>query len=299
MELRVNGVVVRLKLSLPPTGSWTTWKSVSVSLDLLAGAQQRLAGDDGLQRPEHGHIDRRLIYPLSWFIRKRRLLRIGSSEQANDRASCRWAALQAAKTFVPGLANVYDNRLGRVVSSVRHTECTGTGIGLQPLPGKLNSVQKKVFVKPSLRARPAIHTERLEDRHLFAAFVVSDVPRLIFNDPVGGAVSASRSVTLRNTGNTKLTIPAGGVTLGGSAAARFRVAPITPVPRASRRAVRFSSRSVSRRLRWVRRGPHWSSRATPPMRPRSVSPCAVWERRVCRARTSPHCSGSWTPIKFR
>jgi hypothetical protein len=71
--------------------------------------------------------------------------------------------------------------------------------------------------------------ELLEGRALFSALTVS-TPELLFNDPKGGAASAAQTVMLSNTGTQPLSIPAGGISLVGSAAARFHVtaAPATP-----------------------------------------------------------------------
>ncbi|MDB5296192.1 MAG: hypothetical protein JWO31_2175 [Phycisphaerales bacterium] len=70
--------------------------------------------------------------------------------------------------------------------------------------------------------------EPLEGRRLFAAAAVSaDVSQLVFNDVVGGSVSPGRSVTIKNTGDATLTIPAGGVTIGGTAAGQFKTAAVT------------------------------------------------------------------------
>lgn len=61
---------------------------------------------------------------------------------------------------------------------------------------------------------------------MYAAQLSIDVGRLIFNDPVGGAASAPRSVVLRNTGDAALTVRS--VTLGGAAPGQFRVTFTTP-----------------------------------------------------------------------
>ena len=37
LALRVNGVVINATLSFGPTGSWTTWKTVVVTVNLAAG----------------------------------------------------------------------------------------------------------------------------------------------------------------------------------------------------------------------------------------------------------------------
>jgi hypothetical protein len=65
--------------------------------------------------------------------------------------------------------------------------------------------------------------EPLESRRLFAAQATVDVGQLVFNDPVGGAASAARTVTLRNTGTSSLSIPAGGISISGSSAGQFRL----------------------------------------------------------------------------
>jgi uncharacterized delta-60 repeat protein len=40
LELKVNGVVVQSRLSFPPTGAWTTWRTVSVTVQLAAGVNR-------------------------------------------------------------------------------------------------------------------------------------------------------------------------------------------------------------------------------------------------------------------
>jgi hypothetical protein len=40
IELRVNGSVLNSRLSFGPTGAWTTWRTVSITVDLQAGANK-------------------------------------------------------------------------------------------------------------------------------------------------------------------------------------------------------------------------------------------------------------------
>jgi uncharacterized delta-60 repeat protein len=40
LELKVNGGVVQSRLSFPPTGAWTTWKTVSITVQLAAGVNK-------------------------------------------------------------------------------------------------------------------------------------------------------------------------------------------------------------------------------------------------------------------
>ena len=70
-------------------------------------------------------------------------------------------------------------------------------------------------------ARSAAVVETLESRQLLSAVISADRGRLIFNDVVGGSAAAARSVTLRNTGDTTLTISS--ATITGTAASKFRV----------------------------------------------------------------------------
>jgi hypothetical protein len=79
------------------------------------------------------------------------------------------------------------------------------------------------------RAAPVV-LEPLESRQLLSAVVWADQGRLIFNDVVGGSVTAARSVTLRNNGDTNLTISS--ATISGTAATKFRVVsrPTTILP---------------------------------------------------------------------
>src|SRR4029078_3122668 len=46
---------------------------------------------------------------------------------------------------------------------------------------------------------------------------------LMFYEPVGGAVSPIQKLTIRNTGTTPLTIPAGGLSITGANAALFPI----------------------------------------------------------------------------
>src|SRR3954470_15620109 len=73
------------------------------------------------------------------------------------------------------------------------------------------------------RRRADILAEPLEGRRLLSAAVAAGTSRLIFSDPVGGASAAAQTVTLRNTGTTDLTIPAGGVSITGAAAGQFHI----------------------------------------------------------------------------
>jgi hypothetical protein len=36
----VNGVVAQSRLSFPPTGAWSTWRTVSVTVQLAAGVNK-------------------------------------------------------------------------------------------------------------------------------------------------------------------------------------------------------------------------------------------------------------------
>jgi hypothetical protein len=73
----------------------------------------------------------------------------------------------------------------------------------------------------SFETRAAAVVETLESRQLLSAVIWADRGRLVFNDVVGGSLTAARSVTLRNNGDTALTI--GSVTFAGTAASKFRV----------------------------------------------------------------------------
>ena len=62
LELRINGAVVRPRMSFPPTGSWREWATVFLDVPLSAGQNRvRLttAGDNG------GNIDSLTVQPLS------------------------------------------------------------------------------------------------------------------------------------------------------------------------------------------------------------------------------------------
>jgi len=82
----------------------------------------------------------------------------------------------------------------------------------------------------SVVTRTLAVVEPLECRQLLSAVISADRGRLIFNDVVGGSVTAARSVTLTNKGDTSLTISSVSVT--GTAAAKFRVVsrPTTILP---------------------------------------------------------------------
>src|SRR5688572_10545912 len=66
--------------------------------------------------------------------------------------------------------------------------------------------------------------ETLESRQFFAAGPLeANAAQLVFGDVVGGASSASRTITFSNTGTAPLTIPAGGISISGASAAQFHI----------------------------------------------------------------------------
>src|SRR6185436_7884724 len=54
--------------------------------------------------------------------------------------------------------------------------------------------------------------------------------KLYFNDALGGGSSNSQAITISNTGNFTLTIPAGGLTFTGTDAAQFVITSPTTLP---------------------------------------------------------------------
>src|SRR5688500_365941 len=63
--------------------------------------------------------------------------------------------------------------------------------------------------------------ESLEDRRLMA--FAADAPQLAFGDVLGGSVTAARTVTFTNTGPSTVTIPAGGISIGGPSSSQFHM----------------------------------------------------------------------------
>ncbi len=61
LELKVNGVVTRGRLSFPGTGSWTTWQRVSVTVDLKAGLNSVQLTTIGASGP---NVDRLEFRPI-------------------------------------------------------------------------------------------------------------------------------------------------------------------------------------------------------------------------------------------
>ena len=73
------------------------------------------------------------------------------------------------------------------------------------------------------QSREIASFESLESRRLLSATISADHSRLVYSDPVGGSTTSSQTVSLRNTGNAPLVIPAGGVYLSGTAASQFHI----------------------------------------------------------------------------
>jgi hypothetical protein len=61
LELKVNGVVVRSRLSFPATGGWSTWKTVTTTVALKAGTNKVRLTAVGLDGP---NLDRLEIRPI-------------------------------------------------------------------------------------------------------------------------------------------------------------------------------------------------------------------------------------------
>jgi hypothetical protein len=87
--------------------------------------------------------------------------------------------------------------------------------------------QGKSLKRVSRPARQrAVSVESLEGRRLLSGAtsgLVADLTQLVFGDVVDGAASAPRTVTIKNSGPTTLTIPAGGVSITGISGGAFRV----------------------------------------------------------------------------
>ena len=87
--------------------------------------------------------------------------------------------------------------------------------------GKVRSLQR--VYRPS---RQRASFESLELRQLLSATsspLAADASQLVFGDVVGGTTSAARTITFVNRGTAPVTIPAGGVSIAGTAAAQFQI----------------------------------------------------------------------------
>jgi hypothetical protein len=57
LEVKVNNVVIKSSLSLPPTGAWATWATVSVSAGLISGHNTIRATSIGWAGPNMDHLN--------------------------------------------------------------------------------------------------------------------------------------------------------------------------------------------------------------------------------------------------
>jgi hypothetical protein len=57
LSIANGGTVVNGKLAFPPTGSWTTWKTVTINTNLSSGARHIFAASTGLSGPNMDYLE--------------------------------------------------------------------------------------------------------------------------------------------------------------------------------------------------------------------------------------------------
>lgn len=81
------------------------------------------------------------------------------------------------------------------------------------------------------RSSSGVVVESLESRQLLAAIFSTNSVRRLYTEPIGGDASGSRVVRYKNVTSKSLTIPAGGVVVGGGQASEFKIISNFTLPR--------------------------------------------------------------------